>query len=298
MRNLLPVSAWRGPPVSAGSPHSTIVKSRITDARGRPQPSSSFDHVMAIEQDSATALVTGAGLRLGRAIALDLAKHGWRIGVHHHTSSAEADDLVREIEQLGSKAVAMQADLTREDQLVSLVQRCADRLGPPTCLVNNAARFEWDTPDTVHWAGWQAELDINLRAPIFLTQAFARALPEDASGSVINMIDQRVLAPHSGVLLLHHRQVRALDRHADTRPGAGATHSRQRAGPRPGIAEPLAKRRRVRARMPLNPSRSRRHGRGNLRRDPLPARRAFGDRADDRPRRRPASGVAKLFRQR
>jgi NAD(P)-dependent dehydrogenase (short-subunit alcohol dehydrogenase family) len=147
---------------------------------------------MAIEQDSATALVTGAGLRLGRAIALDLAKHGWRIGVHHHTSSAEADDLVREIERLGSKAVAMQADLTREDQLVSLVQRCADRLGPPTCLVNNAARFEWDTPDTVDWAGWQAELDVNLRAPIFLTQAFARALPQDASGSVINMIDQRV----------------------------------------------------------------------------------------------------------
>ena len=64
--------------------------------------------------------------------------------------------------------------------------------GPPTCLINNAARFEWDTIDTLDWAGWQAELDVNLRAPVFLTQEFARTLPEDASGCVINMIDQRV----------------------------------------------------------------------------------------------------------
>jgi NAD(P)-dependent dehydrogenase (short-subunit alcohol dehydrogenase family) len=66
------------------------------------------------------------------------------------------------------------------------------QLGAPTCLVNNAARFEWDSIDTLDWAGWQAELDVNLRAPIFLTQAFARTLPKDASGCVINMIDQRV----------------------------------------------------------------------------------------------------------
>jgi NAD(P)-dependent dehydrogenase (short-subunit alcohol dehydrogenase family) len=147
---------------------------------------------MAKQQDPATALVTGAALRLGRAIALDLAKRGWRIGVHHHTSSAEADDLVGEIERLGCKAVALQADLTRQDQLLSLVHRCAERLGPPTCLVNNAARFEWDTPDTLDWTDWQAELDVNLRAPVFLTQAFAKALPKGASGCVINMIDQRV----------------------------------------------------------------------------------------------------------
>jgi NAD(P)-dependent dehydrogenase (short-subunit alcohol dehydrogenase family) len=147
---------------------------------------------MVEPQNSATALVTGAALRLGRAVALDLAKHGWRIGVHHHSSSAEADTLVAEIERLGSKAVALKADLTNDDQLRGLAQSCADALGAPTCLVNNAARFEWDSIDTLDWAGWQAELDVNLRAPIFLTQAFARTLPKDASGCVINMIDQRV----------------------------------------------------------------------------------------------------------
>jgi NAD(P)-dependent dehydrogenase (short-subunit alcohol dehydrogenase family) len=147
---------------------------------------------MAEQQIPAIALVTGAALRLGRAIALDLAKRGWRIGVHHNTSGAEAQALVEEIERLGSKAIALPADLTHEYQLRGLVQSCTDALGPPTCLINNAARFEWDSPDTLDWAGWQTELDVNLRAPIFLTQAFARTLPKDASGCVINMIDQRV----------------------------------------------------------------------------------------------------------
>jgi NAD(P)-dependent dehydrogenase (short-subunit alcohol dehydrogenase family) len=150
---------------------------------------------MAKAQALATALVTGAGIRLGRAIALDLAARGWHIGVHYRASSAEAEALVEEIGRLGSKAVALQADLTQKDEILSLMQRCAEALGPPTCLVNNAARFEWDDPATLDWEGWQAELDVNLRAPIFLTQAFAGTLPQDATGSVINMIDQRVLRP-------------------------------------------------------------------------------------------------------
>ena len=75
---------------------------------------------MAEQQIPATALVTGAALRLGRAIALDLAKRGWRIGVHHNTSGAEAQALVEEIERLGSKAIALPADLTNEDQLRGL----------------------------------------------------------------------------------------------------------------------------------------------------------------------------------
>ena len=110
------------------------------------------------------------------------------------TPPREAQSLVEEIERLGSQAVALLADLIREAQLRGLVQSCAEEFGPPTCLINNAARFKWDSIDTLDWAAWQAELDVNLRAPIFLSQAFARTLQKDARGCVINMIDQRGLA--------------------------------------------------------------------------------------------------------
>ena len=125
-------------------------------------------------------LVTGAGRRLGRTIALDFANRGWRVGIHYHASSAEALELVAEIEGKGGKAAAFPADLGRLDALAPLIEACAEALGPPTCLINNAARFEWDSLATLDGENWQAHLDVNLRAPIFLTQAFAKALPEGA----------------------------------------------------------------------------------------------------------------------
>lgn len=143
-------------------------------------------------KEAATVLVTGAGRRLGRAIALDLANHGWQVCVHYHSAAAEAAEVVAEIEALGGKAVALKADLARPDELAPLIRQCAERLGAPTCLINNAARFEWDSLATVTLESWQTHLDIDLRAPIFLTQAFATLLPEGASGNVINLIDQRV----------------------------------------------------------------------------------------------------------
>jgi NAD(P)-dependent dehydrogenase (short-subunit alcohol dehydrogenase family) len=150
---------------------------------------------MAQHQDTGTALVTGAGRRLGRAIALDFASRGWRVGVHHGASSAEASELVAEIAAKGGKAAALPADLARLDALAPLIEACARALGPPTCLVNNAARYAWDTLSTLEGETWQAQLDVNLRAPIFLAQAFAKALPERAEGNVINVVDQKVLRP-------------------------------------------------------------------------------------------------------
>ena len=150
---------------------------------------------MAQDKDPGTVLVTGAGRRLGRIIALDLANRGWRVGVHYRASSADALDLVAEIERSGGTAAAFAADLGRVDASAPLIKACAEELGPPSCLINNAARFEWDTLATLDEESWQAHLDINLRAPIFLTKAFAEALPEHAAGNVINLIDQKVLRP-------------------------------------------------------------------------------------------------------
>jgi NAD(P)-dependent dehydrogenase (short-subunit alcohol dehydrogenase family) len=143
-------------------------------------------------KDPGTALVTGAGRRLGRALALDLARAGWRIGVHCRASEAEASDLVAEIERTGGSATALVADLAQTESLAPLVAACAARLGPPTLLVNNAALFEWDSIATLDAASWDAHLDVNLRAPVFLAQAFAEILPQGRNGHIINLLDQKV----------------------------------------------------------------------------------------------------------
>ncbi|MGH6736188.1 MAG: SDR family oxidoreductase [Methyloceanibacter sp.] len=147
---------------------------------------------MSENDTDATALVTGAGRRLGRAIALDLARGGWRVGVHYHASAAEALGLVAEIEAIGGQAAAFQADLARLEELDPLVVACGDRLGAPACLINNAACFERDTVESLDAASWQLHLDVNLRAPVFLAQAFAKRLPEHVPGNVINLVDQKV----------------------------------------------------------------------------------------------------------
>jgi NAD(P)-dependent dehydrogenase (short-subunit alcohol dehydrogenase family) len=141
------------------------------------------------------ALVTGAAKRIGRAIALDLAKHGWSVAVHYNNSAAEAAELVAEIKEGGGRAVALKADLRREAEVETLVPRAAEALGPLTCLVNNASLFQMDKIDTVTRASWDAHIETNLRAPLVLAQAFARQLPAEARGNIVNMLDERVWKP-------------------------------------------------------------------------------------------------------
>jgi len=147
---------------------------------------------MAVDTPDGTALVTGAARRLGRTIALDLAQSGWFVGVHYHASETEALALVDEIEAMGGRAKALKANLGRFQDLMPLVEACRRELGPPTCLINNAALFEWDSAEGCDEEGWDSHLDVNLRAPVFLTQAFAKTLPEGGTGNVINLIDQKV----------------------------------------------------------------------------------------------------------
>ncbi|HEY8276411.1 MAG TPA: SDR family oxidoreductase [Methyloceanibacter sp.] len=140
----------------------------------------------------ATVLVTGAGRRVGRAIAIDLARVGWCVGVHYHRSEQDAAGVVAEIQRQGGKAAALQADLGMPEQLVPLLRACTDELGPVTCLINNAAHYDWDSLAGMSLESWQAHLDVDLRAAVFLTQAFAALLPQGLTGNVINLIDQKV----------------------------------------------------------------------------------------------------------
>ncbi len=141
------------------------------------------------------ALVTGAGRRIGRAIALDLARRGWRVGVHFGTSRAEAEAVVEDIRAEGGTSAPFAADLADAAEAGRLIDTVTRAFGPVTCLVNNASLFLDDRIETLDVADWDRQFDINLRAPVLLAQHFARALPAERSGQIINIIDQRVLRP-------------------------------------------------------------------------------------------------------
>jgi NAD(P)-dependent dehydrogenase (short-subunit alcohol dehydrogenase family) len=142
-----------------------------------------------------TLLITGAGRRLGRALALDLSAHGWRIGLHCHASRAEAERLAEEIHGRGGAAAVLAADLREAGDVERLIPSCVAALGPPSCLINNAAMFVYDEIATLDPGVWDAQLAVNLRAPALLAKAFAAHLPEGIEGNIINMIDQRVWKP-------------------------------------------------------------------------------------------------------
>jgi NAD(P)-dependent dehydrogenase (short-subunit alcohol dehydrogenase family) len=147
---------------------------------------------MAEPSPTKAALVTGAAKRIGRAIARDLADHGWAMAVHYRNSASEAAELVREIESAGGRAIALQADLAHEADTQALIARAVEALGPLTCLVNSASLFEMDKIETVTRASWDAHIETNLRAPLVLSQGFAAQLPAGAQGNIVNMLDQRV----------------------------------------------------------------------------------------------------------
>ena len=147
-------------------------------------------------------LVTGAGKRLGRAMALELARQGQDVAIHYATSAQAAEDVAAEIRALGRQAVTLQADLLDEAQVTPLITRAAEALGGPlTTLINNASIFEYDTIGSATRQGWDRHIESNLRAPFVLTQELARQVPDPivdesgesrAQGLVVNMIDQRV----------------------------------------------------------------------------------------------------------
>jgi NAD(P)-dependent dehydrogenase (short-subunit alcohol dehydrogenase family) len=142
-----------------------------------------------------TVLVTGAAKRLGRAIALDLAAHGWNVAIHYHGSAQEADEAAQAARAFGVEAAALKCNLSQEVETAGLVDRAVKELGPLTALINSASLFENDDWKSASRASWDAHMETNLRAPLLLSQLFARQLPDGVPGNIINIVDQRVLKP-------------------------------------------------------------------------------------------------------
>lgn len=144
------------------------------------------------------ALVTGGAARLGRAIALELARAGFDIAIHYNESVDAAERTAADISALGRRAGIFQADLSHDASVSPLLPAVTDALGGVGVLVNNASTFRRDEWDDVTRAGWDAHMQPNTRAPFVLMQEFARLLPLQAQGMVLNMLDERVwsLTPH------------------------------------------------------------------------------------------------------
>ena len=138
------------------------------------------------------ALVTGAGRRIGRAIALGLAQAGWDVAVHYRASRAEAEETAAAVRALGRRAALLECDLADETQVRTLVARCNAALGPLGCIVNNASLFEYDSAADFSPALLARHMQANVAAPLLLAQALHAATPEGEQAAVINLLDQKL----------------------------------------------------------------------------------------------------------
>ena len=139
------------------------------------------------------ALVTGAGRRIGADIARRLAREGYAVALFANASREGAERLAADIGATGGEARAFAADLADPEAAARGFAEAAAAMGPIKLLVNNAAMFADDAIDRLDLAVWRRQFAVDLEAPVFLIGAFAAALPEGMEGSVVNVIDQRVL---------------------------------------------------------------------------------------------------------
>ena len=140
-------------------------------------------------------LVTGAAKRLGRAIALDLAAAGWNVAIHYNGSADDAEQVATEVRAKGVRAALVRGNFAREQETAAVVPAAAKAIGPLTALINSASLFEDDDWRSATRQSWDDHMEANLRAPFLMAQMFAKQLPREEKGNIINIIDQRVLKP-------------------------------------------------------------------------------------------------------
>ena len=149
-----------------------------------------------MELQGRVGIVTGGGVRVGRAIALGLARSGVDVFIHYNRSAEPAERTAEEARELGVRAAVGSVNLADPTKAAALVDLTKRSLGIPSILVNSASGFPSDTIADVTVDAWRATLDLTLASPVFATQAFANALPEDLDGAVVNITDVRTQIPY------------------------------------------------------------------------------------------------------
>ena len=141
-----------------------------------------------------TILVSGAARRVGRLFALACARAGANVIIHHGHSQPEALEVQKEIAALGRQSWIIEADLSKPEEASRLIFT-ANKINPFHGLVNSAAIFEPLSLEQTSLADWERHLAINLTAPFLMSQAFAKQIPSDGEGRIVNILDWRALRP-------------------------------------------------------------------------------------------------------
>ncbi|MEN8234465.1 MAG: SDR family oxidoreductase [Actinomycetota bacterium] len=149
-----------------------------------------------MELQGRIGIITGGGVRVGRAIALGLARSGVDVFIHYNRSAEPAEQVADEARAIGVRAATGSVNLGDPASAGDLIVAASEALGPPSILVNSASGFPADTITDVNVDDWRATIDLTLSSPVFATQAFARALPEGVDGAVVNIADVRTLSPY------------------------------------------------------------------------------------------------------
>ena len=145
-----------------------------------------------------TVLVTGAAKRLGREIALTLARAGWRVAVHYRDSVEDARKTVADCARLSGASASFRANLSNETAVRNLLPSVIEEFGPVDAIVNSASTFEHDTPETFSFAAMEKHMRANAGAAILLSQALHAHLQtrDGALGAVVNLLDQKLWNPN------------------------------------------------------------------------------------------------------
>jgi NAD(P)-dependent dehydrogenase (short-subunit alcohol dehydrogenase family) len=138
------------------------------------------------------ALVTGGARRIGRAIALALARDGWDIALHFNSAKDEAEATAADIAALGRRVALLQCDLADEAATRLLMGQATQALGLISCVINNASLFDYDNAHDFSMARLDAHMHANLAAPIILAQGLHACTPDGQQGVVVNLLDQKL----------------------------------------------------------------------------------------------------------
>lgn len=141
-------------------------------------------------------MVTGGAVRVGAAICTELARRGAAVFIHYNRSAGPAEELRAQIVDAGGIAAIGSVDLSSPEAAPDLISAAAASLASPTILINSASAFPFDTINDVTLKGYRAAQDLTLVTPLMLTQAFAKQVPDDLGGAIVNVTDVKTTRPY------------------------------------------------------------------------------------------------------